>query len=381
MAIASHLALHGVPMNPSMRAFISGFHSISPAYSREQAQSLQWIAAAHGRFSGSKEISEKLIERYGCSPESIGRRGTELSDFTHTNWENMRIFKDPQAGLKERQAFYAEAADRVFKGFYPAEGAAAPDELIHVTCTGYLSPSAAQKRVSTLGWGAKTKVTHAYHMGCYASLPAIRIAQGFAQGLRPGGRIDVVHTELCSLHFNPSLTTPEQLVVQSLFADGFIRYSVSRGAAREAGFEVVDMREEIIPGTEGDMTWMPADPGFEMTLSRHVPAHIAEHLEAFVDRLLGEEAQRRDEVIFAIHPGGPKIIDRVSELLRLKHHQSISSRKVLFEAGNMSSATLPHIWREVLAHPEVLPGTPVLSLAFGPGLTVSGALFRKVGAR
>jgi predicted naringenin-chalcone synthase len=43
----------------------------------------------------------------------------------------------------------------------------------------------------------------------------------------------------------------------------------------------------------------------------------------------------------------------------------------------MSSATLPHVWARLLDDTSVAPGTPIVSLAFGPGLTVCGGLFRK----
>jgi predicted naringenin-chalcone synthase len=50
------------------------------------------------------------------------------------------------------------------------------------------------------------------------------------------------------------------------------------------------------------------------------------------------------------------------------------SHKVLRERGNMSSATLPHIWKEILDL-DLKSGTRVVSLAFGPGLTLFGAVF------
>lgn len=118
-----------------------------------------------------------------------------------------------------------------------------------------------------------------------------------------------------------------------------------------------------------------------MTLSREVPEKIAAALPRFLERLLlsaGESPQaRREDIIFAIHPGGPKIIDSVQKLFQLTDDQIATSRAVLFERGNMSSATLPHIWAEILADAGVRPGTRVVSLAFGPGLTVAGALFKK----
>ena len=70
----------------------------------------------------------------------------------------------------------------------------------------------------------------------------------------------------------------------------------------------------------------------------------------------------------------PKIIDTVAQALELQSDQTTACRKVLFERGNMSSATLPHIWEEIFKNPPA-SGTPVVSLAFGPGLTVFGGLF------
>jgi predicted naringenin-chalcone synthase len=64
-------------------------------------------------------------------------------------------------------------------------------------------------------------------------------------------------------------------------------------------------------------------------------------------------------------------------MLRLEEPQLEHSRRVLRERGNMSSATLPHIWFELANDASVRAGTYVVSLAFGPGLTMCGAVLRK----
>jgi predicted naringenin-chalcone synthase len=119
----------------------------------------------------------------------------------------------------------------------------------------------------------------------------------------------------------------------------------------------------------------------QMTLARDIPDRIAGCLRQFVSDLyrkagmnIGEHHSR---TVFAVHPGGPKIIDRVREVLELSEAQVQTSRDVLFDHGNMSSATLPHIWMRITGDERVAPGTLVASLAFGPGLTVCGGLFRK----
>ena len=84
--------------------------------------------------------------------------------------------------------------------------------------------------------------------------------------------------------------------------------------------------------------------------------------------------------LYAVHPGGPKVLDRVRAALRLDEAQIAGSRALLRRRGNMSSATLPHIWMDLVRDPTIVPGTLVVSLAFGPGLTVSAAVMQKTEA-
>jgi len=220
-------------------------------------------------------------------------------------------------------------------------------------------------------------------MGCYASLPAIRIAAGFLA--RGKERVDIVHTELCTLHMDPSQHLPEQLVVQTLFADGLIRYTASQAGPGEptAALELLATREEIVPGTEDAMSWMVSDFGMQMTLSRKVPDHIRAGLGSFLDELAASAGFDRSQLLqqarFAIHPGGPRIIDEIAEHLGLRPEQVAASNAILRDCGNMSSATLPHVWKSLLEDADIQPGTLIVSLAFGPGLTISGALLRKRG--
>lgn len=301
-----------------------------------------------------------LVARYGVKPHQIAQRCFENTDFAETD-----------GSIHERMMFFAERAQSVFQKFYPRH-AIPPKHIVHVTCTGYVSPSPAQRLVSDNGWAQTTATTHAYHMGCYAALPAIRMAEGFVAAGTP--HVDIVHTEMCALHMNRDERSPEQLVVQSLFADGHIKYSAVPSVEGRKGFRVLKTREQLIPESHSSMSWVPSDRGMKMTLSRKVPNQIAAHLQDFLNQLTDNNQELLHEALFAIHPGGPKIIEAVQETLGLKEAQIAASREILRQRGNMSSATLPHIWKQLTeeSHP---PQKPVISLAFGPGLTIFGALF------
>jgi predicted naringenin-chalcone synthase len=298
---------------------------------------------------------------------------------------------ETKATIEDRAVFFHSRAKEVFQELYAENFAKPPEHLIHVSCTGYVSPSAAQDLVNEKKWSGTTAVSHAYHMGCYAALPAVRMAEGFmaawsARGYR-SNRVDIVHNEMCALHMNTLNSSPEQLVVQTLFADGHMKYSAKHPALVNHGFELLALREEIVPDSQSDMTWMPADGGMRMTLSRDVPIKIASVLRPFLLAMINESGLSLSEVLktatFAVHPGGPKIIESVQEILELSEAQVQASKAILSERGNMSSATLPHIWDRLLNMHHAAPahGHHVISLAFGPGLTVFGSIFRTIDRR
>jgi predicted naringenin-chalcone synthase len=381
---------------------LTNFSVRRPQFELAQQGALRWLVELHSLAeSAQKNFSDaeraafaerysKRVERCACGSDKISKRGHVTADLGAIDrLELYDVRRSPRGqGTAARSRVFTEIVNGYFEQEYAAE-TRAPSELIHVTCTGYASPSGAQRLVAKRAWGAETQVIHAYHMGCYAAFPALRIAAGRLRdptALRPAEterRIDIVHTELCTLHLDPSDHSAEQCVVQSLFADGFVRYCLCEGAATDAqrGLEILALSERILPDSSESMAWTLGDFGMQMTLARDVPERIAGGLRSFVSELFEKAglglAEALRHTVAAIHPGGPKIIDRVREVLELEPAQVQLSRDVLFDFGNMSSATLPHVWQRVLLDDRVEPGSLVLSLAFGPGLTMCGGLFRK----
>lgn len=362
---------------------ITDFHRLPTLYETSQEKGFEWLIEAHTEAEAlhsrlslqekenfKQQIQKKLLH-VGCGPSSIHKRGHEIADFHHFDWDKMEIYHLKEvAGLKKRQEVHQKLVLRRFEEFFPLDAldVKEPDHLIHVTCTGYTSPSAAQILVANRGW--KTTLTPCYHLGCYGSIPAVRMASAF---LKPKQSVNIVHTELCTLHFNPLNHDLDQLVGQSLFSDGWIKYTLRNESEAEKPYlKVLTTHEHIIPGSASAMEWLLKDWGFHFKLSKEIPSLIAAHLKDFLFTFC--EEKWISKALFAIHPGGPKIIDTIKNLLNLSEEQVAASRKILRLHGNMSSATLPHVWQSILSDPNVRSDTPVVSLAFGPGLTLAGSL-------
>ncbi|MBY0517613.1 MAG: hypothetical protein K2P81_11925 [Bacteriovoracaceae bacterium] len=364
--------------------YLSHLKSSLPTFSQSQGEILKWIKATHLKSESLNPTCksdfplERMIERYAVKESLIEKRHFECVDLMSGEESEDSLYKMSKdspsgAGIDKRNQFYHKRALEVAQTHFP-EKSEAPHHLIHVSCTGYVSPSAAQSLVAMRKWD--TSVTHAYHMGCYASLPAIRMAKGLS--VDANKTIDLLHNEMCSLHMNPNAQTPEQIVVQSLFADGHISYKVGPQKPKESCFEILAINEKVVPESTQDMSWAPAPWGMQMNLSKDVPGKLKTIIRDFYWKLVQEAgldpAVILKEGVFAIHPGGPKIIESIKEELELTEEQVASSKFILKTRGNMSSATLPHVWENILS--QTKDEKIVISFAFGPGLTIFGSVFK-----
>ena len=65
--------------------------------------------------------------------------------------------------------------------------------------------------------------------------------------------------------------------------------------------------------------------------------------------------------------------------LQLSEEQLVPARSTLRDYGNMSSATVLFVMRNILDQASSVDGDRVAAMAFGPGLTVESALMTVKG--
>jgi len=119
-------------------------------------------------------------------------------------------------------------------------------------------------------------------------------------------------------------------------------------------------------------------------LSTYVPNIIDDHIVGALEPLFADDeelaralaASTAGESIthWAIHPGGRSILDKVEAKLELDASQLVPARETLRDFGNMSSATVLFVLRNILDGASAADGDRVAAMAFGPGLTVETAL-------
>ena len=258
-----------------------------------------------------------------------------------------------------------------------ADGGIDPSAVTHVvtvSCTGLFAPGPDYRLVRDLGLRPTVERCHLGFIGCAAALPALRVASALAAS-RPDAVVLVVCTELCTLHLRPS-NDPQQIVAASVFADGAAAAIVTAdpAAGNPGGLDLDRFGTALTDEGETDMVWTIGDNGFEMILSAEVPRIIGREIQGAVGRFLGDDAPPE---VWAVHPGGRSVLDRVESGLDLPPDALAASRAVLRDFGNMSSATILFILASLLRDDDVPDGARVAGLAFGPGLTVESALMTR----
>ncbi len=238
--------------------------------------------------------------------------------------------------------------------------------LVTVSCTGFAAPGLDLALLERLALPRDTQRVHVGYMGCHGAVNGLRVAAALARA-EPSARVLLCCVEVCSLHFQFD-KRQGSAVANALFGDGAAACIV-HGDAGAGGPQVVTTRSLRLPDSSDAMTWIIGDHGFEMSLSPRVPELIRAGVREWVASWApgGIDAVRG----WAIHPGGPRVIEAVGGALGLSDDQAAASRGVLRRLGNMSSPTLLFILRDLLREE---PRGAIVGLAFGPGLSAEGVL-------
>jgi predicted naringenin-chalcone synthase len=310
----------------------------------------------HSVVLDSSTNGEAERQSFYPAATSAGDRGPTLSD-------RMRRYEQAAGELAVGAA--RQALDRA---------RAAPQEVTHlitVSCTGFAAPGFDLELYRELPLSPAVARTHIGFMGCHAMLNALRVAHTMCQA-DAAAVVLVCAVELCSLHYQYGRRA-QYIVANSLFADGAAAAVCS--AESPCGNEAwrwLANGSTVIPQTASDMSWKLGDHGFEMSLSPRVPDVIRATLRGWMESWLASQGLSLHEVRrWAVHPGGPRILDAVQEALGLEPHDLTPSRDVLRDYGNMSSATVMFVLERLSA----LGGEgPCVMVGFGPGLVIETAL-------
>lgn len=330
---------------------------LTSAIAGHDAVQAERLAFLYG-LTGIARRHVTILDEGGTVPDAV----TTSDRGPSTGWR-MDRYDENVAPVARRAAAVALARSGV--------AGAAVTHLVTVSCTGFAAPGFDLRLFEALGLDPTVQRTHVGFMGCHGALNGLRVARAFAAS-EPGSRILLCAAELCSLHFSYGHEA-DRSVPNALFADGAAALVAAPTGAGPAGaWRVAANGSVLVPGTAEAMTWRIGDRGFVMTLSPEIPRLIRTHLRPWLAQWLARHGLALADVgSWAVHPGGPKILDAVQQALDLDRAALADSREVLSGYGNMSSPTILFILDRLIARDAP---RPCVAMGFGPGLVAEAAL-------
>ena len=286
--------------------------------------------------------------------------------------------------IDERQAHYARWAVDLSETSARAalESAQVAAEsirfVIAVSCTGYMMPSLDVELSHRLGIARTARRLPITELGCSAAVAGVGLARELLQGDGAGGAVLLVSTELSSLCLQTSEPSISDVVGGLLFGDASAA-AVVTGADEGRGLRILAGRTVLWPETTRDLGMHLTTTGFRLDLSRHVPRLIRRHLRSTVEEFLTAHGHRLEDVAFwAVHPGGPKLLESIGQSLGLSEAALAPTWRVWERCGNVSSATALLTLGDMIDE-GIRPGALGVMLAPGPGLTCEMVLLRAPG--
>lgn len=372
--------------NLSATTRLYGLGTSLPAYSDSQDNAHAFMSQVIDAVADEDECDraqfylEQIVANSGVS-----RRFSPISDFSCTDPAEFTFFPKnwalaPTVSTARRMMMYehvstelaVHSARRALK-----QAGVDPQDVTHVifvTCTGFFAPGPDILLVQRLGLRPTVCRTVIGFMGCYAAFNGLRMADQIVRA-EPNAVVLQVHVELCSLHFQNE-TSLQNLISNCLFGDGSVAAVYARPGRYAGGLADVQTTHCVLGDDSlAKMSWRISDYGFSMYLDSDVPKRVHAETAGFAHALCDRAALNPREVSrWAVHPGGPKIVDAVCEAMDLGDENVLDARAVLNDFGNMSSATILFVLERMFRKGR--SDDPIIMLGFGPGLTMEGAILQ-----
>lgn len=261
--------------------------------------------------------------------------------------------------------------------------------IVYVSSSEIRLPGGDLHLASQLGLRSDVGRVMLYFLGCYGGVTGLRVAKDIAEN-NPGSRILVTTSETTILGYRPpNKARPYDLVGAALFGDGAAAVIVGADPIPGKELPFIELNhavQEFLPETQNVIDGRLSEEGINFKLGRDLPVKIEDNIEEFCKKLMEKAGlEEFNDLFWAVHPGGPAILNRLESTLKLRSEKLECSRRALMDYGNASSNTIfyviEYMREELMAKKEKKKNGGEewgLALAFGPGITFEGILIRSL---
>ncbi len=251
------------------------------------------------------------------------------------------------------------------------------ERLITISCTGFFAPGLDYYLIDRFKFPASVKRTNIGFMGCAASLIGFNtVLESMSQLRSANGKTLLVSVELCSLHLQTE-PTRDNILANMIFADGCAAALFNNSQSATKGLQLLSTSSHLFKNSAEYMGWKIGNFGFEMLLSSELPKIILNEAAPVLKNILAQYNLSSDQIThWALHPGGRAILDSLQNGMKISDEKMIPSRTVLKNYGNLSSASILFVLKELMKNSPLKNNEIVCAVAFGPGLTMEVAILK-----
>jgi predicted naringenin-chalcone synthase len=342
-----------------------------PSFKHKQSDILQFMRLVYAMDAADNRKLKFLYHQSGIESRYsvIPDYSREINDWKfYPQTENIEPFPSLEKRMQWFQKYAPVLSVAAIRNCLDGSSEKEISHLITVSCTGMSAPGLELQVMELLDLPKNIFRSSVNFMGCYAAIHALKIADAIC-AKDTSAKVMIVCTELCTLHFQKETTT-DSIASSLLFGDGAAAAFVTGDNDERKGLKLESFYSEVLSKGKQDMAWELSSTGFLMTLSGYVPELIEEDFSPLVTRSLERSTVKKEEIKhWCIHPGGRRILDAIHRSLQLKNGDLDPCYAVLKNFGNMSSATILFVLKDIMEE-SLSTGDKIFTAAFGPGLTM-----------
>lgn len=377
---------HRHPVLPTIERIATG----TPTHVIPQAEAAQVVARipqmAHHQARIEKLYRNTRIDTRHLAVDLLSSETIALTQQSSIQ-TRMALYQEQAIPLAIEVTQKALAPGSSSVGGVPAHTDAIALDAIHmivfVSSTGFIAPGVDTAVIQALGLRRDIARVTINFMGCAAAMNGLRVACDHVRS-HPRHKVLVICLELSSINavFEDQVN---DVIIHSIFGDGCAAVLVGaceREAAIGQGHVVIrDHLSYLVERTEDGITLGIKEKGITCQLSRQLPDYIVAGVNPVIEQFLARHGLTKQQIdLWAIHPGGLRIIEGAQRSLGLSDSQVTDSWEVLRQYGNMLSPSVLFVLERMLFTSEAsVARDPLTGIAFSfsPGIGIEGVLFQK----
>lgn len=347
-------------------------------HSREVASVIH-LLSLETAFPEKSYTQDEILDQAKSPADSFARKvaarsGISARQFVHPV-SLMQLMYQPalQAAVAETgsRTLAFEAAAKALAGMKPES----IDAVVVATSSYLACPSLAVQLVAAFGLRADVVKYDLVGHACVGAMTALSSAYDYLSS-HHDARVLVVCVENGLMTLRPDSDDRAQVIASSLFGDGAAALVLESGdRPKGLGRLLKVAAHQASHALEAAALHRESTGARAIYLSRDLPEMAAAEAPTLLKQLLGERDPSSIRH-WALHPGGRAVLDRLQERLGLDDDQIAPGRRTLREHGNVSGPSCLVSLKTILASGKVEGTEEALALAFGPGFSVGGALFK-----